>query len=47
VEPLQLHAAQVGWHQAWAANFQEFLRRKNPDAVVEGAWPRGEFPTRG
>lgn len=47
VEPLQLHAAQVGWHQAWAANFQEFLRRKNPDAVVDHAWPRGEFPTRG
>ncbi|GAB3758387.1 3'-5' exonuclease [Zhihengliuella somnathii] len=39
IDPFELHAAQVNWQQAWAANFQDFLRRKNPDAVVDGAWP--------
>jgi DNA polymerase-3 subunit epsilon len=46
IDPLQLHAAQIGWQKAWAENFQEFLRRKNPAAVVESSWPRGEFPQR-
>lgn len=39
IDPFELHAAQANWQQAWAANFQEFLRRKTPDAVVDGAWP--------
>ncbi|GHD03688.1 3'-5' exonuclease [Zhihengliuella salsuginis] len=39
IDPFELHAAQVNWQQAWAANFQEFLRRKTPDAVVDGSWP--------
>lgn len=39
IDPFELHASQVNWQQAWAANFQEFLRRKNPDAVVDGTWP--------
>lgn len=46
IDPLQLHSAQAGWHQAWAQNFQDFLRRKNPAAVVDSAWPRAEFPPR-
>jgi len=42
VDPLQLHDAQRGWHRAWAENFQDFLRRKDPSAVVDAAWPRAE-----
>ena len=34
-----LHEAQVGWAAAQAADFQLYLRRKNPAAVVEGHWP--------
>lgn len=47
VEPLQLHSAQIGWQRAWAENFQDFLRRKNPSATVDAAWPRAQFPPRG
>ncbi|RZU61042.1 3'-5' exonuclease [Zhihengliuella halotolerans] len=39
IDPFELHAAQVNWQQAWAANFQEFLRRKSPEALVDGTWP--------
>ncbi|MFD4969393.1 3'-5' exonuclease [Streptomyces sp. NPDC058424] len=36
----ELHRRQIEWHAAWAADFQDFLRRKgDPDAVVDGAWP--------
>ncbi|MCF3101484.1 3'-5' exonuclease [Streptomyces roseoverticillatus] len=35
----ELHAAQVGWAAEQAASLQEYLRRKDPAAVVEGAWP--------
>ncbi len=38
--PAELHRRQIEWHAAWAADFQDFLRRKgDPDAVVDGAWP--------
>lgn len=36
----QLHAAQEGWQRAWAENFQDFLRRKDPSATVDAVWPR-------
>lgn len=40
VDPMELHALQVGWHAAWAANFQAHLRSKgDPDAVIDGTWP--------
>lgn len=38
--PAELHRRQIEWHAAWAADFQDFLRRKgDPDAVIDGAWP--------
>ncbi|MEU3347717.1 3'-5' exonuclease [Streptomyces sp. NPDC006700] len=38
--PAELHRRQIGWHAAWAADFQAFLRRKgDPTAVIDGAWP--------
>jgi DNA polymerase-3 subunit epsilon len=35
----ELHTAQVGWAAEQAASLQEYFRRKDPAAVVEGAWP--------
>ncbi|MCH0541517.1 3'-5' exonuclease [Streptomyces sp. MUM 203J] len=41
--PAELHARQVEWYAAWAADFQSFLRRKgSPDAVVDPLWPLRE-----
>lgn len=38
--PAELHRRQIEWYAAWAADFQDFLRRKgDPAAVVEGMWP--------
>ncbi len=34
-----LHHKQIGWAAEQAASFQEYLRRKNPDAVIDGSWP--------
>lgn len=34
-----LHEAQIGWAAAQAADFQGYLRRTDPAAVVEGHWP--------
>lgn len=34
-----LHGWQVQWHEAWAVNYQSFLRRSKPDAVVDSRWP--------
>ncbi|MEV0319335.1 3'-5' exonuclease [Streptomyces sp. NPDC050658] len=47
--PAELHRRQIEWYAQWAADFQDFLRRKgNADAVVDGAWPlREEFSTSG
>jgi DNA polymerase-3 subunit epsilon len=36
----RVHEQQVQWYALWAANFQEFLRRKGEtDAVIDGSWP--------
>lgn len=36
----ELHAQQIDWHAAWAADFQAHLRGKGQqDAVIDGAWP--------
>ncbi|MGW1881374.1 exonuclease domain-containing protein [Streptomyces sp. NPDC001970] len=41
--PGELHARQVRWYAEWAADFQDFLRRKGtPDAVVDASWPLRE-----
>ncbi|MCF3120077.1 3'-5' exonuclease [Streptomyces arenae] len=38
--PAELHRRQIEWYAAWAADFQNFLRKKgNEDAVIEGTWP--------
>jgi DNA polymerase-3 subunit epsilon len=34
-----LHRSQVGWSLEQAADFQTYLRRTKPAAVVEGEWP--------
>lgn len=34
-----LHRAQVKWKAEQSASFQEYLRRRNPEAVVDGTWP--------
>ena len=34
-----LHTAQVGWKAEQAASFQEYLRRRAPEAFVDGSWP--------
>lgn len=34
-----LHRSQVDWSLAQAADFQAYLRRTKPAAVVEGEWP--------
>lgn len=39
VDPIQLHGAQVGWAAEQAAGLQEYFRRKDPAAVVDGSWP--------
>ncbi|MER6349611.1 exonuclease domain-containing protein [Streptomyces sp. NPDC001595] len=38
--PAELHRRQIEWYAEWAADFQDFLRRKGEtDAVVNGVWP--------
>ncbi|MFJ8163850.1 3'-5' exonuclease [Streptomyces sp. NPDC096136] len=34
-----LHSQQTAWAAEQAAGLQEYLRRKDPNAVVPGAWP--------
>jgi DNA polymerase III subunit epsilon len=42
--PAELHRRQIGWYAEWAADFQNFLRRKgDATAVVEGVWPLREL----
>ncbi|MGW4913050.1 exonuclease domain-containing protein [Streptomyces sp. NPDC004270] len=42
--PAELHRRQVEWYAEWAADFQQFLRRKGEaDAVVDGEWPLREL----
>ncbi|MEU0129504.1 3'-5' exonuclease [Streptomyces sp. NPDC006289] len=39
----ELHERQIAWYADWAADFQEFLRRKGTaDAVIDGRWPLRE-----
>ncbi|WP_329221954.1 3'-5' exonuclease [Streptomyces sp. NBC_01485] len=41
--PAELHRRQIEWYAEWAADFQDFLRRKgDADAVVDGVWPMRE-----
>lgn len=35
----RLHHLQVEWAASQAADFQEYLRRSKPAAVIEGQWP--------
>lgn len=35
----ELHDLQVSWKAEQAADFQQYLRRTKPDAVVDSAWP--------
>lgn len=35
----ELHTAQIDWAAEQAAGLQEHFRKKDPEAVVEGAWP--------
>ncbi|MET8243990.1 3'-5' exonuclease [Streptomyces sp. NPDC005202] len=42
--PAELHRRQIEWYAEWAADFQNFLRRKgDPAAVVDRAWPLREL----
>ncbi len=41
--PAELHRRQIEWYAAWAADFQDFLRRKgDATALVDGTWPLRE-----
>ncbi|MFI1536372.1 3'-5' exonuclease [Streptomyces anandii] len=41
--PAELHRRQIEWYAAWAADFQNFLRRKGEtSAVIDTAWPLRE-----
>ncbi|MET8683017.1 3'-5' exonuclease [Streptomyces sp. NPDC004732] len=41
--PADLHRSQIEWYAEWAADFQNFLRKKGKaDAVVDGVWPLRE-----
>ncbi|WGD36204.1 exonuclease domain-containing protein [Lysinibacter sp. HNR] len=35
----EIHRSQVVWAQEQAENFQEYMRRRNPQFVADGAWP--------
>ncbi len=34
-----LHLAQTKWKAEQSASFQDYLRRRDPEAVVDGSWP--------
>jgi DNA polymerase-3 subunit epsilon len=38
-DPQRLYLAQQAWREEQQRGLQEYLRRKNPDAVVDGSWP--------
>lgn len=41
--PAELHRRQIEWYAEWAADFQDFLRRKgDAGAVIDGTWPLRE-----
>jgi DNA polymerase III epsilon subunit-like protein len=35
----EVHAQQIDWHAAWAADFQQHLRSKGKTDVIDGSWP--------
>lgn len=35
----ELHAQQIDWHAAWAADFQQHLRSKGKTDIIDGSWP--------
>ena len=39
VHPEQLHVWQIRWAAEQAASFQEYLRKTDPYAVIDGEWP--------
>jgi DNA polymerase-3 subunit epsilon len=39
VDAADLHASQIKWAAEQAAGLQEYFRRKDPAAVVDGQWP--------
>ncbi|MFJ8312788.1 MULTISPECIES: 3'-5' exonuclease [unclassified Streptomyces] len=42
--PAELHDRQIQWYAEWAADFQQFLRKKGTaDAVIDGSWPLREL----
>ncbi|KNC20071.1 DNA polymerase III subunit epsilon [Arthrobacter sp. RIT-PI-e] len=36
---IELHASLIGWAERQSASFEEYLRRTDPTAVIERAWP--------
>lgn len=34
-----LQERQIAWHRDWAAGFQEYLSKKDPEAIIDGDWP--------
>ncbi|WP_312180895.1 3'-5' exonuclease, partial [Arthrobacter sp.] len=38
-EASSLHQLQTGWAAEQAASFQAYLRKRDPDAVIDGTWP--------
>jgi DNA polymerase III epsilon subunit-like protein len=40
----QLHDAQVGWAAEQAAGLQDYFRRTDPAAIVDGTWPVRALP---
>ncbi|WP_318241846.1 3'-5' exonuclease [Arthrobacter pullicola] len=40
-----LHQLQTGWAAEQAASFQSYLRRRDPEAVIDGTWPVKAAPT--
>lgn len=39
IAPSELHGQQIRWAHEQAQSFQQYLRKQNPQAVVDGAWP--------
>ncbi|MBF4993719.1 3'-5' exonuclease [Arthrobacter gandavensis] len=39
-----MHALQVQWAAEQAASFQAYLRRRDPEAVIDGSWPLKPAP---
>jgi DNA polymerase-3 subunit epsilon len=35
----ELHSLQIGWSVDQSTNFQEYMRRTQPDFIASGQWP--------